>query len=257
MNSAATAGLPEMLKQLRLPAFASAHERTGRVAASENWDYKRYLSELASEELTNRQRKREARLIKQAHFPMSRELSDYDFTRVTVNEHPVRELACCDYLADGTCVVFYGDPGLGKTHLAIALGRNACRAGYAVRFYTAHELVHTYLEAAEARKVLNLERALSRQKLIIVDELGYLPFDRTSAEYLFQFFSLCYARSISVMLTTNLAFSQWPSVFADQTRLTGALLDRLSHRLQVVELSGESQRLHAKSKVAKLQTPGK
>lgn len=251
MNSASTASLPDMLKQLRLPAFASANERISRLAASENWDYSRYLRELAGEELLSRQHKREARLIKQARFPMARELSDYDFTRVTVNEHQVRELGCCDFLGNGTAVVFYGDPGLGKTHLAIALGRTACRAGQPTRFYTAHELVHTYLEAAEARKMLSLERSLSRQKLIIVDELGYLPFDRTGSEYLFQFFSLCYARSISVLLTTNLAFSQWPSVFADQARLTGALLDRLSHRLQVVELSGESQRLHANRKVIK------
>lgn len=251
MNDPSAATLPHMLKQLRLPAFASAYERVSRVAASENWDYNRYLAELAREELASRQRKREARLIKQARFPMVRELSDYDFARVDVNEHRVRELICCDYLTDGTAVVFYGDPGLGKTHLALALGRVACRAGYSVRFYTAHELVHTYLEAAEARKMLSLERALSRQRLVIVDELGYLPFDRTGAEYLFQFFSLCYSKSISVMLTTNLAFSQWPTIFADQERLTGALLDRLSHRLQVIELAGDSQRLHANGKLRK------
>ncbi len=238
--------LPAMLKALRLPAFASGYEPMAKVAAEESWDYKRYLQALTSEELGNRARKREQRLIKQARFPMARELSGYDFSRVQVNEHRVIELGSCSYLEDGTAVVLYGDPGLGKTHLAVSLGRAACRAGHTVRFYTAHELVHTYLEAAESRRMLSLERSLSRQKLVILDELGYLPFDRAGAEYLFQFFSLCYSKSISVLLTTNLPFSQWPEIFADQERLTGALLDRLSHRLQVIELTGESQRLHAK-----------
>ena len=233
--------LPAMLKALRLPAFASGYEPMAKVAAEESWDYKRYLQALTSEELGNRARKREQRLIKQA-----RELSGYDFSRVQVNEHRVIELGSCSYLEDGTAVVLYGDPGLGKTQLAVSLGRAACWAGHTVRFYTAQEMVPTCLEAAESRRMLSLERSLSRQKLVILDELGYLPFDRAGAEYLFQFFSLCYSKSISVLLTTNLPFSQWPEIFADQERLTGALLDRLSHRLQVIELTGESQRLHAK-----------
>lgn len=132
--------------------------------------------------------------------------------------------------------------GTGKTHLAIALGREVCRKGYKVRFYTAADLVNLYLEAREQRTVLNLEQAIRRCDLIIVDELGYIPFDRSGAEHLFSFFSQCYERT-SLIVTTNLPFAEWPQLFAGDERLAGALIDRLTHRMHILQVTGDSYRL--------------
>ena len=133
-----------------------------------------------------------------------------------------------------------------KTHLAIALGREACRRGYRVGFYTATGLATTYAEAREERHLQKLERAIDKRDLIIVDELGYVPLGQGAAENLFGFFSQCYERT-SLIVTTNLPFSQWPQIFGDE-RLTGALLDRLTHRVHIVEMQGESYRLKKSKK---------
>jgi len=137
--------------------------------------------------------------------------------------------------------VFLGAPGVGKTHLTIALGREACARGLRVKFHTATGLATEYAEAREERTVLKLERAIERRDLIILDELGYVPLGQNGAENLFGFFSKCYERT-SVIVTTNLPFSQWPQIFGDE-RLTGALLDRLTHRVHVIEMKGKSYRL--------------
>lgn len=135
-----------------------------------------------------------------------------------------------------------GPPGVGKTHLSISLLASACRAGHQGRFFTAAEIVNTYREAREARTVTRLESSLKRLNVIVIDELGYLPMDRMAAEHLFGFFSLCYEQ-VSVIVTTNLPFAQWPQTFAGDERLTGALLDRLTHRIEVLSIDGNSYRL--------------
>ena len=126
--------------------------------------------------------------------------------------------------------------------MAIAFGREACRRGYKVRFFTAAELVNTYIEARQERQILRLEKNIRRCDLIIIDELGYIPLDRIGAEHLFGFFSQCYELT-SVIITTNLPFADWPQVFADDERLAGALLDRLTHHVHILEIVAESYRL--------------
>ena len=133
---------------------------------------------------------------------------------------------------------------MGKTHLAIAFGREACRRGYKVKFFTASGLVNTYLEARQERTILKLEKTIRRCDLIVVDELGYIPLDRMGAEHLFGFFSQCYEQT-SLVVTTNLPFADWPQVFADDERLAGALLDRLTHHVYILEILADSYRLKA------------
>jgi len=130
----------------------------------------------------------------------------------------------------------------GESGVGVALGREACRKGYGVKFFTASHLVNTYLEAREQRQVMRLEGNIRKKDLIIVDELGYLPMDTRGAEHLFGFFSQCYEQ-VSLVVTTNLPFAEWPSIFAGDARLAGAVIDRLTHRVHIVEITGESYRL--------------
>jgi DNA replication protein DnaC len=140
--------------------------------------------------------------------------------------------------------VFVGAPGVGKTHLAIAMGREACRRGCHVKFFTAAGLANIYIEAREERQVTRLENHIRRCDLIVVDELGYVPLKRNEAEHLFGFFSQCYERT-SLIVTTNLPFAAWPQIFVDDERLAGALLDRLTHHVHILEIVGDSYRLAA------------
>jgi len=135
-----------------------------------------------------------------------------------------------------------GPPGAGKTHLAIGFGREACRRGYKAKFFIASKLVNTYIEARQERTILKLEKNVQRCDLIIIDELGYIPLDRIGAEHLFGFFSQCYEQ-MSLIVTTNLPFADWPQVFAEDERLAGALLDRLTHHVHILEIIADSYRL--------------
>jgi len=148
--------------------------------------------------------------------------------------------------------VLNGAPGVGKTHLAVAIGREACRRGHKVRFFTASGLVNTYIEAREERQVLRLEKQICRNDLIVIDELGYIPLDRAGAEHLFGFFSQCYEQT-SLIVTTNLPFADWPQIFAEDERLAGALLDRLTHHVHILDITGDSYRLKASLKRNKKQ----
>lgn len=237
--------LENRLRLLRLPTMLSEFPKTGRRCASENATYEAYLSELAGLELDHRDSNAQSRRIKAAKVPATKELADFKFTHVPkLNKAKVLELSGSAFIQNQTNVVMLGPPGVGKTHLAISLLLSACRAGYNARFFTAAEIVNTYLEAREDRTVTRLEASLRRLQLIVIDELGYLPMDRIGAEHLFGFFSLCYEQ-VSLIVTTNLPFAQWPQTFAGDERLTGALLDRLTHRVEVLSIEGDSYRLNS------------
>lgn len=235
--------LDSYLKTLKLPTMRAEYETIARRCSQTDASYEAYLEQMAALEVQQRIAVATERRLKQANFPMAKELSAFRFGDVpTLNKMQVLELARCQFLASKTNLVLTGPPGVGKTHLAIALGREACRRGHAVKFFTASRLVNTYLEAREERILLKLEKAIRRCDLIVVDELGYLPLDRVGAEHLFGFFSQCYEQT-SLIVTTNLPFADWPQVFAEDERLAGALLDRLTHHVHILEIVADSYRL--------------
>jgi DNA replication protein DnaC len=182
------------------------------------------------------------RRIRAAHFPAVKSLDSYDFTALpSLNKALVLELARCEYLARRENVIALGNAGTGKTHLALGLGLAACQKGLAVGFTTTAALVHELMEARDEKRLLRLQRQLAACQLLIVDELGYVPLSPTGAELLFEVFSQRYERG-SVIVTSNLPFDEWTSVFGSE-RLTGALLDRLTHHVHILEMNGESYRL--------------
>jgi DNA replication protein DnaC len=243
--------LSSHLKTLRLPTMVKELSTVVRQAVEEEHSYETFLERLAELEVNARQSKAIERRLRQAGFPGVKELADFEFQAVPkLNKKLVQDLSRCDFIEKKANVVLLGPPGVGKSHVAIALGREACRRGYRVKFYTAAGLVNTYVEAQQERQILRLEGQIKRRDLIIVDELGYIPFSKLGAEHLFGFFSQCYEQT-SLVMTTNLPFAEWPQTFGGDERLTGALLDRLTHRVHIVEITGESYRLQSSMKTKK------
>lgn len=239
--SAQVALIQSYLKQLHLPAIARDCVVLAREAEQQGVGYLGYLQTLLAQEVTQRHEHQLRRYLKQAQFPYEKRLEDFDFSVVpSLSKTRVLELAQGAYLSQHENVLLVGPSGLGKTHLLLGLGRTACLHGSRVLFRTAAALA-TELEVAQQQ--LRLPKLLAqyrRYALILVDEVGYLPFSQTAAELLFQFFSDRYERA-SVALTSNLDFAHWTEVFGHE-RMTAALLDRLVHRSHILLLDGESFR---------------
>ena len=234
--------LAHHLKALRLPVFLREHPKTAAQCAADRADYPTFLLRLAELELLERERKGTERRIKAARFPAAKSLDDFDFAAAAkINKALVLELARGEWIERRENVILIGNPGTGKTHLAIALGLAACRRGRAVRFFTAAGLVNALVEARSEKALLRLQAQLAKVELLIVDELGYVPFSRTGAELLFELLSQRYEQG-SVVVTSNLPFEEWTGVLGSE-RLTGALLDRLTHRAQILLIEGDSYRL--------------
>lgn len=236
------------LRALKLPVMNREFVPLAREAAEGNEPYERYLLRLTELELAQRASHALQARIKRADFPLYKDFDTFDFGALPhLNKQKVLELARGAWIGEKTNVCLIGTPGTGKTHLAIALGLAACRVGKRVRFFTAANLVN---RLEEAQKQYQLERLLSqldRTDLLIIDELGYLSFSRTGAELLFQVFADRYERA-SLLVTSNLPFGDWQQVFHGE-RMTAALLDRLTHRCEIFEMSAESYRF--KESVAK------
>jgi len=238
------------LKQLRLPTVGAEFEKLAREASTANESFEQYLLRLTELEVAARSANAVQTRVKNAGFPMVKDFDTFDFTAVpALNKPKVLELARGEWIGEHSNACLIGSPGTGKTHVAIALGLAACRQGQRVRFVTAGALV-TQLE--EAQKRYQLDRVLAqldRLDLLICDELGYLSFSRVGAELLFQVFADRYERR-SLLVTSNLAFSEWNQVFQGE-RMTAALLDRLTHRCHIFEMNGESFRFRESMKTKK------
>ena len=255
MNERSTVLLEHHLKELKLPTFLREYGKVAGQCAAEGVDHQGYLLRLSELELIDRHHRMVDRRIKAARFPATKSLDTFDFLAMpSVNKHLVMQLARCEYVDRRETVIAIGNSGTGKTHVALGLGLAACQRGLSVGFTTAASLVHELIEARDERRLLNLQKRLARLKLLIVDELGFVPLSKTGAELLFEVFSQRYERG-SVLVTTNLPFDEWTEVFGSE-RLTGALLDRLTHRVHILEMNGESYRLKQSRLAATTRSAG-
>jgi DNA replication protein DnaC len=243
MSDAPQLLLDHHLKALRLPTFLREYDKLARQCASQGVDHVRYLQRLAELELIDRERRMVERRIKAARFPVVKSLDAFDFKAIpALNKTLVIELARCAYIERHENVIALGPSGTGKTHIALGLGLAACQKGLSVGFTTAAALVHELMEARDDRQLLRLQKRLAGYKLLIIDELGFVPLSKTGAELLFEVFSQRYERG-SVLVTSNLPFDEWTEVFGSE-RLTGTLLDRLTHHVHILEVNGDSYRLN-------------
>jgi DNA replication protein DnaC len=234
--------LAHHLRQLKLPTFLREYEKVAAEAAREGLDHVRFLLRLVELELIDRERRMVERRIRAARFPAVKSFDTFDFTAIpTLNKPLTLELARCEYVVARDNVIALGNSGTGKTHVCLALGLVACQRGFSVAFATAAGLVHQLMEARDEKRLLRLQAQLAAVKLLIVDELGYVPLSQIGAELLFEIFSQRHEHG-STIVSSNLPFEEWTSVFGNQ-RLTGALLDRLTHHVHILELNGESYRL--------------
>jgi DNA replication protein DnaC len=230
------------LKVLRLPTIGAECEKVARQAAADNADHLSYLLQLLELELLDREKRSAERRLKAARFPTIKTLESFDFAaRPSVNKVLIAELARCEYIDKRENVIMVGNPGTGKSHLATALAAQACHKGYKVRFFRTTELVTALIEARDERTFLRLKGQLARLDLLVLDELGYVPASKVGAELLFDVISTAYERT-SLIVTSNLPFESWTEVLGSE-RLTGATLDRLTHRCNIIETKGESYRL--------------
>lgn len=241
--------LESHLKHLKLPTFLAHYRQESQVCQDQQISYEDYLLRLAEREVLTRQTKTATQKIKQAQFPGLKTLEGFDFDQLPhLNKLKVLTLAKGEYMDKRDNVLCIGNSGTGKTHLAIALGIAACQKGMTVGFTTAAALVTNLLEARDENALLKFHNRLQRYALLIIDELGFVPFSKTGGELLFDVLSQRYERG-SVLITTNLPFEEWTQVFGCE-RLTDALLDRLTHHIHILEMNGQSYRL-AQSKLKK------
>ena len=233
--------LESYLKQLHLPSFLRNYRSFAADAARNNEDHVRYLLALAEQELHQREQNLHRRRIKQARFPVLKELADFDFSAVpSLNKAYVLDLARGEYIARREPVIFIGNPGLGKTHLALGLALTACRQGRKVRFWTAAGLVNELQQAQDEHRLSRFSATALNLDVLVLDELGFIPFSPAAAQLLFTFYSELHER-VAMIVTSNLKFADWIQVFG-QERLTAALLDRLTQKAHILELIGESYR---------------
>lgn len=234
--------LEHHLKALKLPTVLREYAPVAAACGQEKADYATYLLRLTERELLDRERRAADRRLQAARLPVVKTLDTFVFaSQPSVNEALVRELLRGQYIVDRENVLIVGNSGTGKTHLATALAFAACAQGRKVRFFTVTQLVRLLLETREERSLQRLLSQLERQHLLILDELGYVPFTKAGAELLFEVVSRAYER-LSLIVTTNLPFEQWTEVLGSE-RLTGALLDRLAHKIHIIQANGESFRL--------------
>jgi DNA replication protein DnaC len=246
-RSKTTNAMPDDLRRqlqfLKLPFILEHFEELAQKAAAEPWSHVEYLARLIEGEAALRQDRARQRRIKQARFPVLKTLPQFDFTwPAKINRPQVQNLFRLKFIEDKANAILIGGVGLGKTHLAIALGWAACQAGPRVRFATAIDIINSLSAAQKAGRLDKELKQYTRPELLIIDELGYLPVDKRGADLLFQIISHRYERG-SIVLTTNKAYKHWPSIFNNDSTLTSAILDRVLHHAETLVIEGKSYRM--------------
>lgn len=230
------------LKKLKLPTALRECEKLARRCAAENVDHVRHLVRLIELELLDREARAIERRIRDARFPATKSLEAFDFDAIpSLNKKLVLDLARCEFVARRENVIALGPSGTGRSHAMIGLGLAARQRGVKTRFATAAGVVNAMIEARDEKRLLRLHKTLASYGLLIIDELGFVPLSRTGAELLFELISQRYERGATI-ITSNLPFDEWTTTFGDE-RLTGALLDRLTHHVHILEMNGPSHRL--------------
>jgi DNA replication protein DnaC len=253
MSAVFEAMATDSLTALGLDYARDRLDGASQQAAAEQWSYSHFLGYLLDAELKERQAKRVALNLQFARFPYLKRLADFDYAaQPSIDPRLIDELATGRYLSAGRNLLFLGPPGVGKTHLAIALGVKVAEMGHRVYFTTAMDLARKLTKAVDENRLHRELNALTQPKLLIIDEMGYLTFDAVQASLLFQVICRRYQKNQSIAITSNKAFSEWGQVFADDPIMASAALDRLLHRSTVINIKGESYRLREKRKAGPL-----
>jgi len=231
--------------RLKLAHLPDRLDGLAEEATKQGWTYVEFLDRLLATEIDARSARDIAMKTKLAHFPAPKTLEDFDFPfQPSINERQIRELATLRFVAQGENLLLLGPPGVGKTHLAIALGMLAISQGISVYFLTVADLLALLERDAKEDRLAHRLQALARPKLVILDEMGYFPLDRLAAQFLFQLVSRRYGKT-SLIITSNKSYGDWGDIFADQV-LASAILDRLLHHSTTINIRGQSYRLREK-----------